>query len=159
MPNRHVDATLKDGTSVVVYLVDPCNEECIRGGFEELSTQSRYWRFHSPINGLSKAQLKYLTEIDNINHVAIAAVDASTLESKGIGIARYIRIDTEPQVAEFAITVVEAYQGRGLGSILLDILISRARENEIRILRAYVLPGNRPMGFFRDSMRRWPKKP
>lgn len=145
MPNRHVDATLKDGTSIIIYLVDPCNKECILGGFEELSAQSRYWRFHSSMNSLSKAQLKYLTEIDNINHVAIAAVDASTPERKGIGIARYIRVDTEHQVAEFAITIADAYQGRGSGSLLLDFLISRACENEFRILRAYVLPGNRPM--------------
>jgi len=65
--------------------------------------------------------------------------------NSGAGIARYVRLQEESDIAEFAITIVDAWQGRGLGAILLERLIESARENGIRILRGYVLPGNSAM--------------
>src|SRR5262249_61319061 len=58
---------------------------------------------------------------------------------------RFIRMPAEPEVAEFAITVVDAQQRKGLGRILTDRLIAAARERRVTTLRAEILAGNRPM--------------
>lgn len=60
-------------------------------------------------------------------------------------IARYIRLPGEASVAEFAVTVVDAFQGRGIGRQLMDRLIESARDNAIDTLRGYVLPDNERM--------------
>ncbi|NIR85562.1 MAG: GNAT family N-acetyltransferase [Gammaproteobacteria bacterium] len=114
-------------------------------GFDGLSARSRQLRFFSPLNGLSNAQLTYLTEIDNVNHVAIAAFVEKDGDTTPVGLARYIRLAQEPQVAEFAITVVDAFQGRGVGSSLLAALMDHARGNGVGVLRGYVLSANEPM--------------
>jgi GNAT superfamily N-acetyltransferase len=102
-------------------------------------------RFFSPINRLSDAQLTYLTEVDGVNHVVLVALVNDGHQSTGIGIGRYIRNKQDPGVAEFAITVSDQYQGRGVGSLLLDSMIVHACENNVLILRGYVLSENRPM--------------
>jgi acetyltransferase len=60
-------------------------------------------------------------------------------------LARYIRLKLDPDIAELATSVTDEYQGRGVGSILLDLLIEHAKENGIRILCGYVLKSNKPM--------------
>jgi RimJ/RimL family protein N-acetyltransferase len=138
-------ATLKDGGLVHIRLVDPCNKDCIAQGFDQLSARSRHLRFFSPINKLSEAQLSYLTKVDNANHAVIAAFEKRGETPRGVGLGRYVRMADEPDMAEFAITVMDEFQGRGVGSLLLDLLIDRARENGIRVLRGYVIPTNTPM--------------
>lgn len=136
---------LKDGTNVLIRTVNPCDEQCISDGFDRLSARSRHLRFFSPINKLSDAQLTYLTDVDNVNHVVIAAAEAAGGDPTGIGLARYIRLKQESDIAEFAVSITDDYQGRGVGAILLDLLIEHAKENCIRILRGYVLNSNKPM--------------
>lgn len=136
---------LKDGTTVLIRTVDPCDKQCISDGLVRLSTRSRHMRFFSPINNLSEAQLTYLTDVDNVNHVVIAAAETAVEDPAGIGLARYIRLKQEPNIAELAISVTDEYQGRGVGPILLDLLIEHAKVNNIRILRGYVLKSNKPM--------------
>ena len=136
---------LKDGTTVLIRTVDPCDKQCITDGWVRLSARSRHMRFFSPINNLSEAQLTYLTDVDNVNHVVIAASETSVADPAGIGLARYIRLGHEPDIAELAISVTDEYQGRGVGTILLDLLIEHAKANNVRILRGYVLKSNKPM--------------
>lgn len=136
---------LKDGTNVLIRTVDPCDKQCISEGFDRLSARSRHMRFFSPINKLSDAQLTYLTDVDNVNHVVITASETTGDNLVGIGLARYIRLNKEPDIAEFAISVTDDYQGLGVGSFLLDILIEHAKGNRIRVLRGYVLRSNEAM--------------
>ena len=136
---------LRDGTNILIRTVDPCDKKCISDGFDRLSARSRHLRFFSPVNKLSEAQLTYLTDVDNVNHAVISAVGATAKDPTGIGLARYIRLKQELDVAEFAISVTDDYQGRGVGSILLDLLIRHAKANGIRVLRGYVLKSNEPM--------------
>lgn len=136
---------LKDGTIVLIRTVNPCDKQCISDGLAQWSPRSRHMRFFSPINNLSEAQLTYLTDVDNVNHVVIAATETAVEDPAGIGLARYILLKKEPDIAEFAISVSDEYQGRGVGPILLDLLIERARSNSIRILRGYVLKSNKRM--------------
>lgn len=136
---------LKDGKTVLIRTIDPCDKQCISDGLDRLSAHSRHMRFFYPVNNLSEAQLTYLTDVDNVNHVVIAATEAAREDPTGIGLARYIRLKHEPDIAELAISVADEYQGRGVGSILLDLLIEHAKANNISILRGYVLGSNEPM--------------
>jgi len=98
----------------------------------------------APLVELSEEQIRYLTEIDYFDHFAWAALRAEGA-GEGIGVARYVRLEAEPTVAEAAITVLDEYQGKGLGTLLLALLATAARAAGISHFRAYVLEGNAPM--------------
>src|SRR5262249_20362804 len=114
-------------------------------GFARLSPQSRYLRFFGPKDRLSDAELSYLTELDGVNHFAIGALAAGEWPERGIGIGRFVRLTTEPTVAELAITIVDAEQRKGRGSALCARLVEAARERGIRRFRAEIMPSNAGM--------------
>jgi acetyltransferase len=119
--------------------------EQISSGVERLSSQSRWQRFASPINKLSDRQLDYLTNLDGVDRVACCAYTQTDEGERGIGLARYVRLANENNIAEFAMTVVDEFQGQSIGYALLNKLIETAGDNSIQILRGMVLPSNRPM--------------
>lgn len=131
-------AQLRDGTPVLVRPIESADRERLRAGFERLSPESRYRRFFSPVNELSERDLDYLVEVDHHDHEALLAVPPDGGE--GYGVARFVR--TAPEEAEPAIVVVDAWQGRGVGGLLLDALAERAREEGIARFRAPVLARN-----------------
>jgi GNAT superfamily N-acetyltransferase len=154
MPAYHFDtdycevATLRDGRKVHVRLIRPSDKELIRRGFERMSPDSRYKRFFSPKARLSNAELRYLTELDQVNHLAIGAErlagdGGDAIE--GLGVARFVRYEDMPDMAEAAVAVIDEMQGKGLGSLLLQRLIAAAHERGIRRLRFEVLGSNHPM--------------
>ncbi|UCE08086.1 MAG: GNAT family N-acetyltransferase [bacterium] len=145
MSNYPIETNLKDGTPVLIRLMGLDDKEDLKIGFDKLSVNSRYCRFFAPMRNLSDGQLKYLTEIDNKSHLALCVYDISGDHMIGIGVARYIRIDDEPETAEFALTIIDEYQNRGLGTKLLNLLIQTARENGICKLIGYVLNENSSM--------------
>ncbi|EYF04802.1 GNAT family N-acetyltransferase [Chondromyces apiculatus] len=140
-------ATLSDGTRVTLRMVRPEDQGELLRQFRLLSPETRYRRFHSLAIDLSDATLRYLTEVDGVNHVAIvAATDSFDLKrDEGLGIARFIRLPDEPDVAEAAVTVVDRAQGKGLGRLLLATLVEAAVERGIRRFRTTVLTENAPM--------------
>lgn len=145
--------TLGDGSRFRVRLchsdADLCGKDCVKAGIsaglEHLSERTRKLRFAGGVNTLSDAQLDYLSSLDNRDRLAWCAIEEGEGVHSGAGLARYIRLPDEPDIAEFAITIVDAFQGKGLGRLLLGRLIESARENGIRVLRGYVLPGNSAM--------------
>jgi GNAT superfamily N-acetyltransferase len=142
---------LPDGTPVLVRPIRPDDKGLLRQGFDRLSPASRYRRFLAPIDELSDAELRYLTEIDYVDHFAWAAVRADR-PGEGMGVARYIRLKDEPEVAEAAVTVIDEYQGKGLGTLLLALLGAAAVTAGIMTFRAYVLVGNVPMRDLLESL-------
>lgn len=136
---------LRDGTRILVRPVLPEDRERLREGFARLSARSRYRRFLTSLEHLSDQQVRDLTEIDYDDRMAWVAVDPSRPSLPGLGVARYVRIAEEPAVAEAAVTVLDEYQGRGIGTILLRVLAESARERGIRSFRGYVLAENAPM--------------
>lgn len=140
-----VAAGLRDGTRVLIRMVQPDDKDAFVDGFSRLSTRSRYRRFHTGLEELSEQQLAYLTEVDGTDHVAWVALDLDDPDRPGIGVARFVRIHDEPAVAEAAVTVLDAYQGRGLGTTLLEVLAGAAVRRGISTFRAYVLGENRAM--------------
>lgn len=137
----NLQAELKDGTPVLFRPITPGDKELLKRGFEELSPESRYLRFFRAIEKLSEGQLRYLTEVDFEDHYAWIAVlrDDPTV---GLGVSRWIRTKEDPSVAEGAITVVDRWHGRGLGTTLLHLAASSAIEKGLRAFRVTVLGAN-----------------
>lgn len=138
-----LETTLEDETAVRIRFVRPEDKELIRRGLREFSEESLYHRFFTPVITFSDEHLKYLTEVDYRDHCAIGILDISEAEPHGIGLARYIRLKDEPNVAEAAVSIVDAYQGRGAGSLLLAALSQLGAENGINIFRGYLIDDNR----------------
>ncbi len=137
---------LGDGTAVLLRLVVASDKKLLAQGMERLSPKSRYYRFFAEIKRLSEKDLRYFTEMDNVNHFALGALRHVAQEhDDGIGVARFIRLTEQSDAAELAIAVLDEVQGKGLGSILLTRLIAAARERDIRYFRADILAENRPM--------------
>ena len=125
--NRKV---LRDGSQVLIRQVRSTDAPLLADGFARLSATSRWMRFLGPKPELSAAELRYLTDIDHHDHEALGALD--DVSGRGVGVARYVRSAVDPEVAEVAVTVVDAWQGRGLGAELVAALSERAREEGIR---------------------------
>ena len=131
---------LRDGAQVLVRQGTSADRELLVRSFERLSPESRYRRFLAPMPELSDDMLRHLTEIDHHDEEAIVALDAETAE--GLGVARYVRSKTRRDLAEVAVTVIDDWQGRGLGTLLLRVLSARAREEGISSFAALILATN-----------------
>jgi GNAT superfamily N-acetyltransferase len=134
---------LRDGSRIRLRQGRSSDKQLLLRGFERLSPESRYRRFLATMPELSEAMVRYLTEIDHHDHEALAALDEQTGE--GIGVARYVRNPERPDVAEVAVTVIDDWQGKGLGTLLLEVLGARARAEGIRSFVALMLGSNQEM--------------
>ena len=119
--------------------IRPSDREQLGTAWLTLSPETQRKRFLTAKPRLSSAELSYLTEVDGRCHVAIAAVDS---RDRILGVARYVRLPEDPDVAEFAIVVGDAFQGRGIGRALADELAVRARAAGIAGFTALVLHDN-----------------
>ena len=135
--------TLRDGSHARIRQGHHTDRELLLRGFQRLSPESRYRRFLSPTRELSEATIRYLTEIDHHDHEAMIALDERTGE--GIGVARYVRDPDHPDAAEVAVTVIDDWQGRGLGTLLLEVISARARQEGITRFTALMLATNKEM--------------
>jgi RimJ/RimL family protein N-acetyltransferase len=131
---------LRDASVVLIRQVRSTDAPLLAEGFARLSPRSRRMRFLGAKTTLSEADLRYFTEVDHHDHEAIGALSAA--DGRGVGIARYIRDDDDPQAAEVAVTVVDDWQGRGLGTELLSRLSDRARQADIHRLTALAAAEN-----------------
>jgi GNAT superfamily N-acetyltransferase len=134
---------LRDGSRVRIRRLRNSDSELLLHGFRRLSPESRYRRFLSPTPKLSERTLRYLVEIDHSNHEALIAVDEQVGE--GVGVARCVRDPARPSAAEVAVTVVDDWQGRGLGTLLLEAITMRAREEGVDTFTALMLVENSEM--------------
>lgn len=149
---RTTTVALLDGTRARLRPIVPDDKARLVGAFERLSPESRYRRFMAPIVELSDEQLAQLTELDYRDHFAWVALSLDEPGLPGVGVSRYVRAPDEPEVAEAAVTVVDDYQGRGLGRLLLEALGAVALENGIRRFRGHVLEDNRPIRDLLEGM-------
>jgi GNAT superfamily N-acetyltransferase len=115
----------------------PDDGELMREGLSHMSEQSRFARFGSGRSTLNEAEIQYLTDVDQVSHVAWGA----TIDDHPAGVGRYIVGDDGR--AEIAVTVVDEYQGRGLGRALFDALVASARASGIHRLWFSIQPWNR----------------
>jgi GNAT superfamily N-acetyltransferase len=119
------------------------DKEAIVKAFDRLSDDSRYMRFLTSVDQLGEAELRYLTEVDHHDHEALVAFDSASGDAVGVG--RFVRSQTDPASAEAAVTVIDDWHGRGLGTALCNLIAERAREEGIRRFTALLLAENRQM--------------
>ena len=131
---------LRDGSAVLIRPVRGTDARLLADGFARLSERSRRLRFLGRKTTLTDADLHYYADVDHHDHEALGALDH--VRGGGVGIARYVRDRKNPAAAEIAVTIVDDWQGRGLGTELLARLSERAREEGIRRFTAVVADGN-----------------
>lgn len=146
-----VAGTLDDGTPFVIRPLRPTDGPALEASFEQLSPRSRYLRFFSARDRLGSELLKSLIDIDHDRHRAwvvadpTAPSDVGSDEGRGVAIARLIVIEDDPCVAEASLSVIDEYQGRGFGRLLLDLLVGTARDTGVEFIRFETLFENRGM--------------
>jgi RimJ/RimL family protein N-acetyltransferase len=136
-PQRARDRARGDADAVVIRPLSPADERLVRLGFERLSAESRHFRYGIPLVDPARA-LGWVGLLHDGRHLALGACSAETGEP--VGVARFVRDGT---FGEVAVTVVDAWQGRGVGTALLGALLERGREQGIATLSASVMLENR----------------
>ena len=135
---------LADDTPLVVRPIRPDDKQLLERGLRDLSEQSAYRRFLSPKHTFSRSELRYLTEVDGENHVALVVEDPAQAVRRLIGVGRFVRLAEDPQAAEVAITVCDDWQRRGVGSLLSRELAAEAQSLGIHRFTATMASDNVP---------------
>ncbi|GAA2619045.1 bifunctional acetate--CoA ligase family protein/GNAT family N-acetyltransferase [Streptomyces tubercidicus] len=143
------DVVLRDGGTARIRPITPDDAERLVSFYEQVSDESKYYRFFAPYPRLSDRDVHRFTHHDYVDRVGLAA----TVGGEFIATVRYDRIndqglpakDPEDDQAEVAFLVQDAHQGRGVASALLEHIAAVARERGIRRFAAEVLPANSKM--------------
>jgi len=148
----HVTACLQDGAPIVVRAINPRDGDSLRQQFVHLSAESVRLRFHGLRRSPNESEVMHLTEVDFAEHVALVATLGVRPEQL-IGVGRYIcGHGPRDHRAEVAFVVLDEYQGKGVGSILLQHLAIIGRAQGLREFQADVLAENsRMLGVFERS--------
>ncbi|MFI6847981.1 GNAT family N-acetyltransferase [Kitasatospora sp. NBC_00085] len=141
------DILLRDGGTARIRPITPADAGRLVEFYEQVSDQSKYFRFFAPYPRLSDKDVRRFTHHDFVNRVGLAVV----IRDRFIATVRYDRIDPDGRPsdtgtdAEVAFLVQDAHQGRGVASALLEHIAAVAQERGIRRFQAEVLPENRKM--------------
>jgi hypothetical protein len=103
--------------------IRPDDKALLQAGVAALSPESAYGRFLTGKSSLTTAELRYLTEIDGIDHIALVVLDDN---GDLIAVGRIVRDQGRPDTAELAVVVCDAWQRRGLGRMLTRELTLRS---------------------------------
>lgn len=136
---------LAGGVRASISELRPEHARFVVEGFEHLSTRSRYLRFFTPKAELSPDQLWRLMDIDGERHFALGASVRGATGWCPAAVARFVRLPKQPETAEPALTVVDEFQGLGLGTALFERLIQAALDRGYRRFVAEVLAENERM--------------
>jgi RimJ/RimL family protein N-acetyltransferase len=134
---------LRSGDVVRVRQVRPTDAPALGRAYASLGEQSRYQRFFTAMPELPEGTLQAATEVDHENHEALVALPL--LSAEIVGECRFVRRADQPDTADAGVTVIDAWQGRGLGSALLALLSERALDAGIEYFTAEILADNRAM--------------
>lgn len=111
-------------------------------GFKRLSKETIYHRFFGFMKELSEKQIEDLLNVDKKDHVAWSAFDIVDEDTVGVGVGRFKRSAENPREAELGLTVLDEYQGKGVGSVLLAIMYYLGGLLDIDIFTGIILFDN-----------------
>ncbi|MGA7272732.1 MAG: GNAT family N-acetyltransferase [Acidimicrobiia bacterium] len=137
-----------NGAPVELIPLGPNHRALLSEAFTRLSERSRYYRFFSPVTSLSEHELTQLTDLDMFDRFAWGLL----VEGDAAAVGRYAKTSTDPTAAEVAVTVLDDYQGRGLGRFLVLALAVVAANAGFGTLEFEVLSDNRPMRSILDEL-------
>ncbi len=132
---------LQDGTELWLRPIRPGDKAGLEGVLARMSLETVRRRYLAVKTRFSSFELRYLTEVDGVDHVAIVAIDVATGDIEGV--ARYVRLPEDPTTAEWAIVIADRLQHQGLGKQLMELLATAAREHGIEHFTATMLAENR----------------
>jgi len=141
---------LTDGTRVLIRPIEPGDKPRLSAALGQLSAESIRRRFLAAKPALSGAELRYLTEVDGVHHLALVAVLGDDPEQLA-AVARCVRLEPGGDVAEFAIVVGDAVQRHGLGTVLATELADAACGVGIRRFAATTLADNEAIQHLMDA--------
>lgn len=137
-PDRpRLTVVLEDGHEVVLSPLSHDDRQLLEDGLEHLSLESRFTRFGQGVSQLSEWELEYLSNVDQVSHVAWGA----SFDAEAAGVGRYVRLK-DTNSAEVAVTVLDEYQRRGVGTLLFRALAAVARADGLNEFRFYAVPDN-----------------
>ncbi|MEO1563443.1 MAG: GNAT family N-acetyltransferase [Pseudomonadota bacterium] len=131
-----------NGLHIFVRDVVPEDGDLIELGFDRLSKQSRFLRFMAAKKRLTGRELEQFSALNTMDHAAFGALHMHENGVQPAGIARYVRTAAEDEAAEIAVTIVDAFQNLGIGTLLLGVLAKNAYANGIREFFALVAKNN-----------------
>lgn len=132
-----------DGGHIVIRPLERGDEPALKAAIDSFSNRSRYLRFFSEINPVPQPIVHRLADVDHKAHLAWVALDASHPDMPVIGAVHGIRERAGQSVGEFAIGLVDAWQGRGLARLLVAVLCAEAKQRGMVAMRADVLWENK----------------
>ncbi len=141
--NYSASERLRNGEQIEIRALRPQDRDELIAAVGRTSSESLYRRFFAVRRHFSETEESFYLNIDFVTHVALIALAEDNGQPSIVGGGRYVV--SEPGQAEIAFTVVDKYQGRGVGAVLLRHLAVIARQSGVRELTAHVLPDNRAM--------------
>ena len=135
---------LRDGTPAMIWPLLPTDAETLREGFRRLSPDSRQHRFLTALGELDDPMIRLLVDsVDGVHHIALLLI---VLPPEGVegpaGVAHLMQDPADPASADIAVTVLDDWQGRGVGTALVSALMQR-RPAAVCRLRTLVAADNR----------------
>jgi acetyltransferase len=136
--------TLADGERLTLRHIAPTDAAREQAFVHGLSPESSYLRFHGTIKDLSKKDLEKFTNPDSRNAVALIVLCSGETSEEEIGVARYV-IDPDGANCEFAIVIADTWQKRGIGTRLMNALITHLQASGVKRISGSVLKRNSAM--------------
>ncbi|NUP34507.1 MAG: GNAT family N-acetyltransferase, partial [Streptomycetaceae bacterium] len=138
---RPADVLLSDGSTVAIRPIEPADADAIVAMHARFSERTRYLRYFSPYPRIPARDLERFVRVDHRDREALVIVHGTEI----VAVGRYERLGPQAPDAEVAFVVEDAYQGRGIGSVLLEHLAAAAEPAGITRFVAEVLPENGAM--------------
>jgi len=129
------------GKTVAIRPLADGDTDTVAALFDRMSPASRERRYHAAKPRLTSRELTCFAQVGPDSHVLVAHVEGDQLPA---GMARLVRDASDRTSGEIAFEVADAYQGRGIGSLLVELLLADARAAGIRRVDAWVQTSNRP---------------
>lgn len=145
------DVTLRDGTTLRLRPIRPDDAPRLVDYYGRLSAHTAYQRFFTVMKRLPPDWARLHSAVDYRTQLALVAERGPREQPELIAVARYEPTE-EPDTVEVAFVVLDGWQGKGLGTIMLDELLAAAAARGIKRFRAYVLADNLRM---LDLLRRF----
>lgn len=133
---------LPDGAQILIRPIRADDKRYLQTGLRHLSDETVHRRFLSPKRSFSRAELRYLTEVNGRDHVALVAEYPGDPGRRLIAVGRYVRWADNPEAAEVAILVADDWQRRGVGSLFAKRLATHARLSGVRRFTATMASDN-----------------
>jgi RimJ/RimL family protein N-acetyltransferase len=135
---------LPDGASILIRPIRADDKRMLEDGLRHLSDESVQRRFLTLKRSFSRSELRYLTEVNGRDHVALVVEYPGDSVRRLIAVARFVRHADDPTSAEAAIVVADDWQRRGLGTELAEQLAERARALGVARFTATMASDNLP---------------